>query len=257
MNQNNCHNSGQLPCSVVFEGVIDVLPGGARLYAKASAENLAGSSDVVQTQPKLLVGEPSEPRSVTISQSASLSDDAISKTKFSISWAAPQDYGDKRHPSDALRVVLVGYRLSMTCADGEEVFVDVKATITSLNLDAIWRGDNFDLMDRKTQLMTCRKGDTLSVQIRASNSFFSGAFSNSTSLDAMGLPGAVRELSASEVTMESGNALNVTFKLPSDTGFGDESAEITHLVVKASLCKSFDVTMASCEVSEIKQATRN
>jgi len=257
VNQNNCHNSGQLPCSVVFEGVMDVLPGGARLYAKASAENLAGSSDVVQTQPKLLVGEPSEPRSVTISQSASLSDDAISKTKFSISWAAPQDYGDKRHPSDALRVVLVGYRLSMTCADGEEVFVDVKATITSLNLDAIWRGDNFDLMDRKTQLMTCRKGDTLSVQIRASNSFFSGAFSNSTSLDAMGLPGAVRELSASEVTMESGNALNVTFKLPSDTGFGDESAEITHLVVKASLCKSFDATMASCEVSEIKQATRN
>ena len=128
----------------------------------------------------------------------------------------------------------------MWCGTGARVPIMVDSSMTSLDLVAAWTGDSLVLTRGDAQL-SCSKGEAVSVEVMAGNFFLAGPASATAAVKAMGLPGAVSNVVARELEVVGVLSLNVSFSIPSDTGFGaaDASASIESVVVQASTCSSF------------------
>ncbi|KAJ1474759.1 hypothetical protein T484DRAFT_1830993, partial [Baffinella frigidus] len=120
-----------------------------------------------------------------------------------------------------------------------------------LDLSASWTGDAFVLSHQSSTPLNCNKGDTVSAKVSASNLYLPGPSSAAAKIIAMGLPGAVTNVTAVKADL----ALHVSFQLPSDTGFGSSSeAAALESVAQASTCSSFD-RKAECDFHEANNAT--
>ena len=248
VSKNVCGGNEVRPCSVTFSAVVNP---GLHIYARVIAQNIAGFSEVQQTQPTVLVGAPSTPRNVSVVQGPVPSNTGGIRTKFTFEWAPPVDFGDARSPDDEKRIMLREFRVNITCADKKGIVMGVSAAFSSLDVEVGWINDQFKIAAGKDQL-SCVKGQTLSTSVIAVNDFFGGESSTPVGIRAMGLPGPVRSIKAAETILSTGlKALNVSFLIPVDTGFGDETAPVTQLLVQASLCKSFDASLPSCDVREV------
>ncbi|KAJ1489968.1 hypothetical protein T484DRAFT_1884999, partial [Baffinella frigidus] len=241
------------PCRALFQD-LDGIPTGTTLSAWVQAHNAIGSSDAAEAPPGglLLVGPPSAPETVKITQKKASSVTGGAATRFEVTWSTPSDYGDGKG-TDEDRVVLRGYEVTLWCGGGEpSAPLLLSSSYTSLDLAAAWNGDAF-VLSGKNSLLNCSKGEDVAVEVRASN-FYRGAGPASAKVvvSAMGLPGAVQELLAREVEDGETLLLNVSFHIPADTGFGASTgrraggaaqtgaeADGQEVVVHAATCSSF------------------
>jgi hypothetical protein len=256
------------PCRALFQD-LGWLPAGASLVALVQAHNSIGSSEAAEAPPGglFLVGAPTPPETVTITQKQafSLTTGAGAATRFEVKWSTPTNYGDGAAAGEN-RVLLRGYEVTVWCGSGvPSAPMLVEASNNALDLAATWSGETF-VLSRTAPLLNCSKGDAVAVEVRASNFYRrAGAASSSVAVRAMGLPGAVSVLGAREVSSGGTQALNISFQLPADTGYGappswtsgqtsvDEGGLV--VVVQASTCSSFART-PGCELhGEARRAT--
>ncbi|KAJ1467563.1 hypothetical protein T484DRAFT_1858389, partial [Baffinella frigidus] len=114
--------SSSVSCSAVFED-LDWLEPGTTLTVEVQAHNAMGSSDPVlaprgKEPPLLLVGPPTAPRAVVVSQTTAPSAPGTLATRFGVVWSAPGDYGDGRAANNTDRTTLLGYNVVVWCGGG-------------------------------------------------------------------------------------------------------------------------------------------
>ncbi|KAJ1474530.1 hypothetical protein T484DRAFT_1911261, partial [Baffinella frigidus] len=292
-------------CGVHFPAaLIGSLPTGARLTAVVTAHNRVGASGGTRASPAegvVLLRAPAPPGNVTVSQRRSA---GVLRTTLAVAWERPVHYGDGL-ASHLSRLVLSGFEITVACGGGhgggEGATVSMHAAARAMDLSAVWGagGEGFVLEgDGKLLGLACVRGGEVTVSVRAASAFFRSpivlhvtvsvrAASNffrsppsaSASLSAMGFPGAVRDLAASEVVSPDARralnvsfmlpfdtglgdasaplvglqALNVSFEVPFDTGLGDASAPLAGLQVEAATCSSF-ARSAACELHQVSSS---
>lgn len=161
----------------------------------------------VETCSVFILGPPSAPQLPTIKHASTMT---FLNTRWCFAWSDSMNHGDGKAPGAPDRTQIVGHDIKLQCGDKQLNLVT--GSLRSMCVVAYWHSvqgsrecddqavpQKFEIFDMSyANSLVCERKQTMRYSVRAKNTLFSGNWSETASVQVLGLPARVIDLSTTE-----------------------------------------------------------